>query len=321
MLLKIMGNNVRTASDGEKWVQAATEFRPHVVLLDIGLPKLNGHEACRLIRRQAWSQHTVLIAVTGWGAEDDRRQSQEAGFDYHMVKPVDPTSLSAAGGTTVSITGANFTGASAVNFGTMAATSFTIVSDTSITAIAPAQTAGTYDITVVTPSGTSSTSSADQFTFTAIPVPSITSISPNSGSTAGGTAVIITGSGFTGATAVSFGPALTASFTVTSDTQIVAVTPPNPAGTWHMGHQRDDGRRNFGPGKRRSVYVQRSSRPRRHIDQPHQRDLSRRDGCDDYRDGLYRREQCQLRDNFRQLYGRKRHQHYRHSPTADGRHL
>jgi PAS domain S-box-containing protein len=93
MLLKIMGNNVRTAGDGEKGVQAATEFRPHVVLLDIGLPKLNGYEACRLIRQQAWSQHTVLIAVTGWGAEDDRRQSQEAGFDHHMVKPVDPTSL------------------------------------------------------------------------------------------------------------------------------------------------------------------------------------------------------------------------------------
>jgi CheY-like chemotaxis protein len=67
--------------------------RPDVMRLDIGLPKLNGYEACRLIRQQAWSQHTVLIAVTGWGAEDDRRQSQEAGFDYHMVKPVDPTSL------------------------------------------------------------------------------------------------------------------------------------------------------------------------------------------------------------------------------------
>ncbi len=93
MLLKIMGNNVRTASDGEKGVQAAGEFRPHVVLLDIGLPRLNGFEACRLIRQQAGSQHTVLIAVTGWGAEEDRRQSREAGFDYHMVKPVDPTSL------------------------------------------------------------------------------------------------------------------------------------------------------------------------------------------------------------------------------------
>ena len=63
------------------------------MLLDIGLPRLNGYEACRFIRQQAWSQNTVFIAVTGWGAEDDRRKSQEAGFDYHMVKPVDPTSL------------------------------------------------------------------------------------------------------------------------------------------------------------------------------------------------------------------------------------
>ncbi|MHB1422916.1 MAG: hybrid sensor histidine kinase/response regulator [Gemmataceae bacterium] len=93
MLLKIMGNNVRTASDGEKGVQAAAEFRPHVMLMDIGLPKLNGYGACRLIREQAWSKNMVIIAVTGWGAESDRRKSQEAGFDYHMVKPVDPTSL------------------------------------------------------------------------------------------------------------------------------------------------------------------------------------------------------------------------------------
>jgi PAS domain S-box-containing protein len=93
ILLKIMGNNVRTASDGEKGVQAAGEFRPHIVLLDIGLPKLNGYEACRRIRQQAGSKDMVLIAVTGWGAEEDRRKSEEAGFDHHMVKPVDPTSL------------------------------------------------------------------------------------------------------------------------------------------------------------------------------------------------------------------------------------
>jgi CheY-like chemotaxis protein len=93
MLLKIMGNNVRTASDGEQGVQAAAEFRPHVTLMDIGLPKLNGYEACRRIRQQAWGKDMVLIAVTGWGAEDDRRRSEEAGFDRHMVKPVDPTAL------------------------------------------------------------------------------------------------------------------------------------------------------------------------------------------------------------------------------------
>lgn len=150
------------------------------------------------------------------------------------VTAITPSSGSAAGGTTVTITGSSFTGASAVNFGAVAATDFTVVSDTSITAISPAQTGGTFDITVVTPTGTSSTSSADQFTFTAIPVPAITSIGTSSGTTAGGTAVIITGSGFTGATAVSFGPASAASFTVNGDGQIVAVTPPNPAGTWDI---------------------------------------------------------------------------------------
>jgi CheY-like chemotaxis protein len=63
------------------------------VLLDIGLPKLNGYEASRRIRGQPWGQNVALIAVTGWGQEDDLRRSQEAGFDHHMVKPVDPQAL------------------------------------------------------------------------------------------------------------------------------------------------------------------------------------------------------------------------------------
>jgi PAS domain S-box-containing protein len=93
MLLKLMGNNVRTAFDGEEAVLAASEFHPHVVLLDIGLPKMNGYEAARAIRRGPGGEHMVLIAVTGWGQEDDRRKSQDAGFDRHLVKPVDPQSL------------------------------------------------------------------------------------------------------------------------------------------------------------------------------------------------------------------------------------
>jgi CheY-like chemotaxis protein len=93
MLLKVMGNNVRTAHDGEEAVQAAGEFRPHVVLLDIGLPKMNGYDVCRHIRQQPWGKHIVLIAVTGWGQEDDKRKSEEAGFDRHMVKPVAPQAL------------------------------------------------------------------------------------------------------------------------------------------------------------------------------------------------------------------------------------
>jgi signal transduction histidine kinase len=93
MLLKVMGNDVRTAHDGEEAVHAASEFRPDVVLCDIGLPKMNGYEVARAIRERPWSKHMALIAVTGWGQDEDRRQSEEAGFDRHLVKPVDPQTL------------------------------------------------------------------------------------------------------------------------------------------------------------------------------------------------------------------------------------
>ncbi len=93
MLLKMMGNDIHTAYDGEEAVAAAGKFRPHVVLCDIGLPKLNGYEACRQMKAQAWDKKMILIAVTGWGQDNDRRKSQEAGFDHHMVKPVDPQAL------------------------------------------------------------------------------------------------------------------------------------------------------------------------------------------------------------------------------------
>jgi PAS domain S-box-containing protein len=93
MLLRIMGNDIRTADDGAKGVKLSGEFRPDVVLMDIGLPKLNGYQACQSIREQEWGRRMVLIAVTGWGQDEDRRRSHEAGFDHHMVKPVDPQAL------------------------------------------------------------------------------------------------------------------------------------------------------------------------------------------------------------------------------------
>ncbi len=93
MLLEMMGNDVRTAHDGDEAVRAAGEFHPHVVLLDIGLPKMNGYEAARTIREEPWGKNMVLIAVTGWGQDEDKRKSQDAGFDQHMVKPVDPQVL------------------------------------------------------------------------------------------------------------------------------------------------------------------------------------------------------------------------------------
>ncbi len=89
MLLKLAGNETYTAHDGLEAVKAAETFRPDVVFLDIGLPKLNGRDAARRIREQPWGTNMVLVALTGWGQDEDRRRSQEAGFDHHMVKPVD----------------------------------------------------------------------------------------------------------------------------------------------------------------------------------------------------------------------------------------
>ncbi len=95
MMLKLMGNDTRTVHDGMAAVEAAEEFRPDMILLDIGLPKLNGYDACRRIREKAWSKGMVIVALTGWGQDEDRRRSQEAGFDHHLVKPVEIATLDA----------------------------------------------------------------------------------------------------------------------------------------------------------------------------------------------------------------------------------
>jgi len=92
-MLQLMGNDTRTAYDGVEAVDAAGNFRPDVVLLDIGLPRLNGYDACRRIRGQSWADNVVIFAMTGWGQEEDRRRSHDAGFDHHMVKPVEPKTL------------------------------------------------------------------------------------------------------------------------------------------------------------------------------------------------------------------------------------
>lgn len=89
-LLTTMGNVVWTAFDGEDGARVVAEQRPHVVICDIGLPKINGHELARSVRRQAWGKKMVLIAVSGWGHESDVIASRNAGFDHHRVKPVDP---------------------------------------------------------------------------------------------------------------------------------------------------------------------------------------------------------------------------------------
>jgi CheY-like chemotaxis protein len=95
LLLSITGNETRTAHDGVEAVDVAARFKPDIVLLDIGLPKMNGYDACRAIRQQPGGQDMLLVAVTGWGQEDDRRRSQLAGFDVHLVKPVEYAEIEA----------------------------------------------------------------------------------------------------------------------------------------------------------------------------------------------------------------------------------
>jgi signal transduction histidine kinase len=93
MLLELMGNDVHTAYEGEQALELAEAARPEVVLLDLGMPKLDGYDVCRQIREQPWGRAVVLIALTGWGQEADRRRTREAGFDRHLVKPVHPADL------------------------------------------------------------------------------------------------------------------------------------------------------------------------------------------------------------------------------------
>jgi PAS domain S-box-containing protein len=88
VLLKLSGNETHTAFDGQEALQAAETFRPDLVLLDIGLPKLNGYEVARRLRKEAWGKSMVLVALTGWGQEEDRQKSKAVGFDGHLVKPV-----------------------------------------------------------------------------------------------------------------------------------------------------------------------------------------------------------------------------------------
>jgi len=93
LLLQIMGNDTREVYDGQAALEAAGEFRPEVVLLDIGMPKLNGLETARKLRKLEWAKGIILIALTGWGQEEDVRRSSEAGFNHHMTKPVDTAAL------------------------------------------------------------------------------------------------------------------------------------------------------------------------------------------------------------------------------------
>ncbi|HEY2407293.1 MAG TPA: response regulator [Polyangiaceae bacterium] len=93
-LLELLGADVRIATDATAALEAVTTYRPSVVVLDIGLPDIDGHEFARSVRRQADAGIT-LIALTGWSQEEDMRRSKEAGIDHHLVKPLDMSKLEA----------------------------------------------------------------------------------------------------------------------------------------------------------------------------------------------------------------------------------
>jgi CheY-like chemotaxis protein len=93
VLLRYEGQEVWVAHDGASALEAVEAHRPEVVVLDIGMPDMDGYEVARRLRRRSGGDKLTLIALTGWGAEEDRRRSREAGFDHHLTKPMEPSAL------------------------------------------------------------------------------------------------------------------------------------------------------------------------------------------------------------------------------------
>jgi signal transduction histidine kinase/ActR/RegA family two-component response regulator len=93
VLLKVTGHETEMASDGVEALQKASIYRPDVILLDISLPRMDGYDTCRAMRKQSWGRNAVIVALTGWGQEEDRSKSESAGFNGHFVKPVDHAEL------------------------------------------------------------------------------------------------------------------------------------------------------------------------------------------------------------------------------------
>lgn len=93
LVVKMLGNEVQTANDGKEGVDVAAEFRPDVILMDIGMPKMNGYEAARHIRQKSWGKEMFLVALTGWGQDEDKKRTRDAGFNHHLTKPAEPSEL------------------------------------------------------------------------------------------------------------------------------------------------------------------------------------------------------------------------------------
>jgi len=93
MLLSFSGHEVRIAHDGAEALNTLREFRPDVAFLDIGMPGLTGYEVAQAVRAEPWGRQVTLIAVTGWGQPDDKLRARSAGFDQHLIKPIDPAEV------------------------------------------------------------------------------------------------------------------------------------------------------------------------------------------------------------------------------------
>ncbi len=169
----------------------------------------------------------AYIVQSMWSNAQDPAEQNGCSMAYSSVLSVSPSSGPAPGGSTVSLTGIGFTGATSVKFGSLAISNFTVTSDKSITVVSPPGT-GKVDISVIAPGGPSALGTPDLYTYTTASsvAPVVTGISVQNGPASGNTTLIISGSNFTGATAVMFGKNAATSFTVNSDTQISAISPP-----------------------------------------------------------------------------------------------
>ncbi len=93
LLLQSIGYEVHTAHDGREALEAARRLKPDAILLDIAMPIISGDEVCKALRRESWAETVLIAAITGYSAAQDRKLSEEAGFDHHLVKPVDPRTV------------------------------------------------------------------------------------------------------------------------------------------------------------------------------------------------------------------------------------
>jgi len=224
-IVSLFGNALDSVTAVSFGVQPALVFSAYLVS---GHPTYNS----RIDAVAPPGEGTAVISVTSPGGSTSTGPGSFAWVDPTIVAVVSSVSpLSGGVGTAVTIRGSGFSGAVAVNFGTTAA-EFEVDGDSQILAWAPPGAAGLVDVTVIASGGASAASIADQFTY--IPLkplkPALLSISPNYGSVAGGSFVTLLGSGFTNATAVTFG-GQAAQFDVVSDGRILAVSPPAPGGT------------------------------------------------------------------------------------------